>query len=276
MDFEVIEIVDESSPYPALLGIDWAADMNGVINLRKRKMIFEKNSLRVVIPLDPVEGPHYTELMRNEGSDDELDCIYKITARNQEWVNLIAEARISWGHAESCIKDSDEEDEYWHNQLNGVTTLNYNMMTKSLYCVRAQDRELPMYDGLTTIDEFLTKFEITVPEHQWFNALRWALRATPARWWGTHEGTFDDWRGYRRMMQIRFGKPELRITENYDGRNDLACTLLDGSKPMEKSLNRSGYTYFIIPWMSFQGIGILKQSSDMVQANGISCAKGFC
>ena len=35
VDFEVIEIVDDSNPYLALLGIDWATDMNGVINLKK-------------------------------------------------------------------------------------------------------------------------------------------------------------------------------------------------------------------------------------------------
>ena len=35
VDFEVIEIVDESNPYPTLLGIDWATDMNRVINLKK-------------------------------------------------------------------------------------------------------------------------------------------------------------------------------------------------------------------------------------------------
>lgn len=98
--------------------------------------------------------------------------------------------------------------------------LHCNMMTKSLYCVRAQDRELPTYDGLATIDEFLTKFEIAVPKHQRFDALRWALRAMLARWWGTHEGTFNDWHGCRRMMKIRFGKPELCIMEKYDGRND--------------------------------------------------------
>jgi len=34
-DFEVIEIVDDSNPYPAFLGIDWTTDMNGVINLKK-------------------------------------------------------------------------------------------------------------------------------------------------------------------------------------------------------------------------------------------------
>lgn len=29
-DFEVIGIVDDINPYPALLGIDWAIDMNGI------------------------------------------------------------------------------------------------------------------------------------------------------------------------------------------------------------------------------------------------------
>ena len=81
-DFEVIEIMDESTPYPALLGIYWATDMNGVINLKKRKMIFEKNSLRIVVPLDPAEGACYTEPVRGDESDDDLDCICKITAQD--------------------------------------------------------------------------------------------------------------------------------------------------------------------------------------------------
>jgi len=46
-------------------------------------MIFEKKSLRIIIPLDPVEGPRYTEPVRDYESDDDLDCIYKITARDQ-------------------------------------------------------------------------------------------------------------------------------------------------------------------------------------------------
>ena len=61
--FEVIEIVDDINSYPMLLGIDWSTDMNGVINLKKRKMIFEKNSLCIVVPLDPVEGSFYTQLV---------------------------------------------------------------------------------------------------------------------------------------------------------------------------------------------------------------------
>jgi len=79
-DFEVIEIVDDINPYPTLLGIDWATEMNRVINLKKRKMIFLKKLLRVIVPLDPVEGSRCIEPICDYKSDDDLDCIYKIIA----------------------------------------------------------------------------------------------------------------------------------------------------------------------------------------------------
>jgi len=71
-DFDVTEIVDDNNPYPALLGIDWATNMNGVINLKNRKMIFEKKSLHVIIPLDPIEGSCYTEPVCDYESDDDF------------------------------------------------------------------------------------------------------------------------------------------------------------------------------------------------------------
>ena len=77
-DFEVIEFVDDRNPYPALLGIDWATNMNGVIKLKKWNMIFENKSLCVIVPLDPTEGSRYTEPVCDYESDDDLDCIYKI------------------------------------------------------------------------------------------------------------------------------------------------------------------------------------------------------
>lgn len=52
VNFEEIEIVDDNNPYLSLLGIDWAVNMNRVINLKKRTMYFERKSLRVVVPLD--------------------------------------------------------------------------------------------------------------------------------------------------------------------------------------------------------------------------------
>jgi len=163
-NFEVIDIVDDNNPYPALLRIDWATDMNGIINLKKWKMIFEKKSLRIVVPLDPAEGAHYTKLVHDDESNDELDFIYHITTGDQEKVNPTTNGRISWERDSSCTSDLDEEVERWQNQLHEVTTLNCNVMIRSLHCVIIEVRELPAYDGAKTVDEFLEKFESAVPE----------------------------------------------------------------------------------------------------------------
>ena len=138
--------------------------MNGIINLKKRKMTFEKKSLRIVVPLDPAEGTQYTEPMHNNDSDDNLDYIYKIIAQGEDWVNLTVNGRISWACKRSCPSDLDEEIERWQNRLHEVTTLNYNMMIRSLHCVTKEARELLTYDGLTSVDEFLRKFESAIPE----------------------------------------------------------------------------------------------------------------
>ena len=55
-DFEVINIVDDTNPYPALLGIDWAIENQTIIKFKKRILSFEDNEMRVVSPIDPLEG----------------------------------------------------------------------------------------------------------------------------------------------------------------------------------------------------------------------------
>jgi hypothetical protein len=57
IDFEVIEIVDDNFPYPALLGIDLAFDNSTVVDLKKIRMKFERDGLRVIAPLDRDEDP---------------------------------------------------------------------------------------------------------------------------------------------------------------------------------------------------------------------------
>jgi len=42
--------------------------------------------------------------------------------------------------------------------------LNCNMMIISLQCVTTEERELPTYDGVMVVDEFLYKFESAVLE----------------------------------------------------------------------------------------------------------------
>jgi hypothetical protein len=51
-DFEVIDIVDESDPYPTLLGIDWAFDNNVVLNLKNKQLSFETDTLHMVATLE--------------------------------------------------------------------------------------------------------------------------------------------------------------------------------------------------------------------------------
>ena len=94
------------------------------------------------------------------------------------------------------------------------------MMIWSLCCVSSEVRNLAYYDGLTNVDHFLDEFEREVPEKHRFQALDWALRATPARWWGTFKDYFNDWCVYKKMIRVRFGHPQVRLIEKYDGRND--------------------------------------------------------
>jgi hypothetical protein len=60
-DFEVIEIVDGTTPYLKLLGMDWEFEKNSIINLKKRKMTFELGEYRIIAPLEPSEGKRLVE-----------------------------------------------------------------------------------------------------------------------------------------------------------------------------------------------------------------------
>ena len=74
-------------------------------------------------------------------------------------------------HERSCTSDLDEEVERWQNQLHEVTTLICNTMTRSLRCVSIKVRDMPTYDGLSEVDNFLDAFERRVLEKQHFEAL---------------------------------------------------------------------------------------------------------
>jgi hypothetical protein len=61
-DFEVIEIVDGTTPYPTLLGLEWEFDNQTIINLKTRKIMFESGEYRFIAPLNPSEGERFVEL----------------------------------------------------------------------------------------------------------------------------------------------------------------------------------------------------------------------
>lgn len=75
-DFEVIKIIDDSTPYPTLLGIDWAFENQAIINMKKKTISFEGNRIRVIGPLDLALGPSYTELITTEKEASNIDAVY--------------------------------------------------------------------------------------------------------------------------------------------------------------------------------------------------------
>lgn len=147
-DFEVLEFVDDKNPYPALLRIDWATKMKGILNLKICKMKFEQKSLQVVVLLDPAKGERYTKLVHNKESGDELDCIYQIIMQEPDQMQSIDNRRTSWECESIYTMDSEEEAERWQNQLHAITTLDCNMVTQSVRCVTTEERPRSEENGV--------------------------------------------------------------------------------------------------------------------------------
>ena len=78
-DFEVIEIIDDSTLYPTLLGIDWAFENQAIINLKKKTMSFKGNGIHIIWLLDPTLGPRYTKLITVEEEARNIDTVYQLT-----------------------------------------------------------------------------------------------------------------------------------------------------------------------------------------------------
>jgi hypothetical protein len=103
--FEVFEIVDDTTPYPTLLGQDWAFDNQTIINLKTRKMAFESGEYRVIAPLDPLEGERFIEPTCLDL--EEVYQLYKTTAHDEDYVNPIVEGVLGWQSITSCETDSN-------------------------------------------------------------------------------------------------------------------------------------------------------------------------
>jgi hypothetical protein len=95
-DFEVIEIVDDSCPYPVLLGIDWDFNNFIVVDLKEIRMKFKGDGLRFISPLDLDEGHRYTEPIREEDYPYEIENIYKLIERQHDYINSTIDGNLIW------------------------------------------------------------------------------------------------------------------------------------------------------------------------------------
>jgi hypothetical protein len=69
--------------------------------LKRREMIFEFGYLKFTTPLDPSEGKRYIE--PTKGND--IDNLYNMTVRMDDYVNPTADGTLSWRSINSCASD---------------------------------------------------------------------------------------------------------------------------------------------------------------------------
>jgi len=110
--FEVIEIFDDSVPYPTLLGIDWAFNNSTVVDLKERRMTFQGDGLRVIVPLYPEKVCRYIEPIREEDHAYKIYniyiYIYILTTGQHDYTNPTKDGNLSWRSGSACSSDSEE------------------------------------------------------------------------------------------------------------------------------------------------------------------------
>jgi hypothetical protein len=106
-DFEVINIVDNSTPYPTLLGLDWEFYNQTIINLKTRKIIYELGEYRVITPLYPLEGGRYVDQMTEKLMTEEINQFYRTTMCEEDYTNPTTDGILSWRSINSCASYSN-------------------------------------------------------------------------------------------------------------------------------------------------------------------------
>jgi hypothetical protein len=207
IDFEVINIMDEKDPYLSLLGIDWAYDNYGVIDLKKKTMTFDSDGIRVIQPLDPYQGPWYIEPVDDAMERDVLEQIYHLTTgKRANYINPTIDGSVSWRSIQSSDIDFEEALNDWKQRWNEIST----RCCATIRVVRWIGTELrnpPVYDGTSDVNSFLTTMEHKAVEEYRIPVMDISLRATPAQWWATHKETLPSWDLVKIAMQHRFLPP---------------------------------------------------------------------
>jgi hypothetical protein len=67
-----------------LLGIDWAFYNSSLIDLKRRTITFESDTLRLITPLDLREGARYTEPVREDADSEAIGELYNSTAIRED------------------------------------------------------------------------------------------------------------------------------------------------------------------------------------------------
>jgi hypothetical protein len=153
-DFEVTEIVDDTTPYLVLLGMDWAFDNHAIIKFKTRKMTFYSGEYRVITPLDPSEGERFVEPTCLDL--EEINQLYRTIAHNEYYVNPTADGILSWWSITSCAIDSDTSLENWQQRLHKVSTRRCARIDRAVRWIGTKIREPPSFHVVNDLETFLS------------------------------------------------------------------------------------------------------------------------
>ena len=95
-DLKFIEIFVETKPYNALLGFDYAIDSQTIINFKKMILSFKDSKIRVVVPIDLLEGKRDVEHVHSEGKYNCVDQLYNIMSSKEDYINSTTDGKLSW------------------------------------------------------------------------------------------------------------------------------------------------------------------------------------
>ena len=129
-------------------------------------LTFENGDIRVVAPLDSLEGRRYVEPVREEYDSLDLENIYNIFLRIDDYVKPTANGTLSWRSISSCSSYFDEALENWQNMLHEVSMRRCVSILKSICWIGKEVCDRPTCEGLPNLDAFITYFEVNVPEKQ--------------------------------------------------------------------------------------------------------------
>ena len=66
---------------------------------------FEDSKMRIVSPLDPLEGQQYADNVWGKCYEGDLDNMY-ISSTLDDYVNLTIDGKLSWQSVRSCLSES--------------------------------------------------------------------------------------------------------------------------------------------------------------------------
>ena len=151
----LIDIVNDTNPYPALFGIDWEIYNHTILNFKKIILSFEYPQIRMVMPIDPLEGKRYFEPVNSEGQGNCMDQLYNIMSSRKYYINPTTDGKLNQRNVSSCTSDSGNVLENWKNMLHEVSMCRCVILTTKFQRVGAKSSAFPTYEGFPNLALFL-------------------------------------------------------------------------------------------------------------------------